>query len=486
MNNYPLVDYLLSRTTPKLPKKEIIKLSEGIGRDKALATECLKLVQAEIAAGNNARGCAMVWLAFALALARDLAAMQAFLDIQRRFDMEEDISFPHYQLAISCLQMYGDELLTEMLDRPCLDWKDENILSFLKNLRVVSHSGDEILRRRVAEEVERLLKECKLDLEAMQLCCELLAVSSPERAGEVIPTYHGKCLDPRRVTKILESVRRRGDARNFFHESWQNLAKKNAILVHYAFKTGNLGLEEEEEEEEIDDDEARERCMEWIASFEKSQRFRDLSPDIQEEAADDLQMILGYLWGYTHSLPEEATAGDIGYLMTNVLPRKVSAEIEWFNNCPRVLNAFFSFLGDIQVNPDVPDILMTIKTHTPRMLERAGDPTFWGLAKSIVMKMKKDGVDITDEAAKYSWIQKYNLEQMASRRGESPMGYQEEMGISSPGESSYFPSWEASSVDKTVTPDPYEPCHCGSGKKYKWCCRENDRKKRRSQAGPSH
>ncbi len=30
--------------------------------------------------------------------------------------------------------------------------------------------------------------------------------------------------------------------------------------------------------------------------------------------------------------------------------------------------------------------------------------------------------------------------------------------------------------------DPYAPCHCGSGKKYKFCCLKNDRKEAKPEA----
>ncbi len=32
---------------------------------------------------------------------------------------------------------------------------------------------------------------------------------------------------------------------------------------------------------------------------------------------------------------------------------------------------------------------------------------------------------------------------------------------------------------------PYEPCSCGSGAKYKFCCRDKDRESKHAQAGPA-
>ncbi|MEK7866526.1 MAG: SEC-C metal-binding domain-containing protein [Planctomycetota bacterium] len=32
--------------------------------------------------------------------------------------------------------------------------------------------------------------------------------------------------------------------------------------------------------------------------------------------------------------------------------------------------------------------------------------------------------------------------------------------------------------------DPYAPCHCGSGKKYKFCCMKSDRKDTKPEAPP--
>jgi uncharacterized protein YecA (UPF0149 family) len=77
-----------------------------------------------------------------------------------------------------------------------------------------------------------------------------------------------------------------------------------------------------------------------------------------------------------------------------------------------------------------------------QIAKRIMDPTHWGIAKSLVMQAKAEGIDIDDQLAVEKYLQNYK-EKMQK---VNPSSYQE------------------------------APCPCGSGEKYKNCCGKEQNK----------
>ena len=92
------------------------------------------------------------------------------------------------------------------------------------------------------------------------------------------------------------------------------------------------------------------------------------------------------------------------------------------------------------------------------------DRSNWGPAKHFVMAAQDAGVDISEPGALEAFMLQFNLKQIARSRTaharQSP--------------------WPLPSAllteDRNSRPPvaPYDPCPCGSGRKYKFCCKQKD------------
>lgn len=446
----------------RVPEKEILHLADAIRKDAAVASECLKLFQDEIAAGNDANGTTIVWAGFALALARSANAKEAFWEIRERYFLSsnEDMAYEHYQIAIACLELFGDEFVEKLLTRvPTTKTGEEELIAWLQEMQIVSQTANDELRRRVADEAERMLTWVKPWPFPLQCCCQLLIAAAPARALSIVPDFLKTCFQPKRLTRMLRAVQKEGNAHRFFANKWQDSAKKLAEEFLTALNEGEL-----EPREEFDDEErASDHIENLISAFEDSRWFQTLPPRLRESAPEDLHTVLDYLWRYTGALPEKADKSGITELMLDILPEKMTARIEWFKDISKVLVAFYSFLGERGTCRRFSEILAAINKNATGMVTQASDPRNWGLAKSHLIMMLRDGVDLSNQAEVDAWTDNFNrriLQSMSSRPTERPM---------EPDGGNMFAQPAGSA--KVNPPDPYKPCPCGSGKKYKWCCR---------------
>ena len=94
------------------------------------------------------------------------------------------------------------------------------------------------------------------------------------------------------------------------------------------------------------------------------------------------------------------------------------------------------------------------------IVARAEDRSSWGPAKTFAMAAHEAGVDLTDEAALQAFILRFNMQLTAptapTRAAPAPRP---------------FASWSKPAQKSPPAAGPYEPCPCGSGRKYKFCCK---------------
>ena len=94
------------------------------------------------------------------------------------------------------------------------------------------------------------------------------------------------------------------------------------------------------------------------------------------------------------------------------------------------------------------------------MSDNANDSGNWGMAKQLVMAAIEAGVNLGDEPALNAFIASYN-EKLASR----------------------FMSSRPPPDARPYSANPYDPCPCGSGKKFKFCCRQEQAERRGDHLG---
>jgi len=187
----------------------------------------------------------------------------------------------------------------------------------------------------------------------------------------------------------------------------------------------------------------------YTKDFSVSPEFLNLPNHLKAEATQDVETFLEFLFNYELDDLKEIKPRNIKTVLTEIFPRKVSAEPEELRNFIPVLVSFFESLKVKGVVKDTPALIKSVKDSEEEMLKNAKNPEYFGMAKSLVMQMKKDGVNFEDKEAVDRWIFNYNQRQTAVP--EEPQG-----------------TTPFSKTGHDVGRN--DPCPCGSGKKYKKCC----------------
>jgi len=190
------------------------------------------------------------------------------------------------------------------------------------------------------------------------------------------------------------------------------------------------------------------RVERWFDAFMASPGFARLNESQQRKAGPIVNHFTEYSFQHLGITPAEWDRGAVRECCTEVLPRKISAEHSFFEAIPPVLGAFFRFLAAQSLHPDGEALAETVEEIASEMTRNARDSRNWGPAKQLVMAAVEAGVDVTDNAAMQSFILQFNQRIAAN-----------------------FPPPDASRAMRPVSANPYDPCPCGSGKKFKFCCR---------------
>ena len=159
---------------------------------------------------------------------------------------------------------------------------------------------------------------------------------------------------------------------------------------------------------------------------------------------------------YLAIAPSEWYCGAVEECCTEILPRKVSAEISFFEAIAPVLSAFFTFLEDQSLLGNGRALAEALKELGDEIVANAEDRSNWGPAKHIVMAAHEAGVDIQDPGAFDAFIQAARFSFAGAMQSSWP----------------FAPAQGPLQRESRTPLDRYAPCPCGSGKKYKFCCHQ--------------
>jgi len=200
----------------------------------------------------------------------------------------------------------------------------------------------------------------------------------------------------------------------------------------------------------------------WYNAFAKSPAFAALTESQQCKAGPIANYFTEHCYRYLDVAPAEWSSNAVRECCIEILPRKVSAELSFFEAIAPVLGAFFRFLSDQSLHAKGHVLSKTVEDIAEDIVRSADDPDNWGMAKTMVMAAHEAGVNVNDHAEFNAFIAAYNA-MLASR-----------MKSSGPP-----PAAPPSSGN------PYDPCPCGSGKKFKYCCRQKQADRRDAHFWPS-
>lgn len=130
---------------------------------------------------------------------------------------------------------------------------------------------------------------------------------------------------------------------------------------------------------------------------------------------------LDYAMTHVGVSPPEMTRDDLGEVLFDLFPRKVST-LEGFDGeeFMRMLRAFWSFLKREFDLPNADACLQFLDDRAARRMDREmNDPSNFGMAKTMVMMGAERGFDMTKQADVERWTAIFN-EEMARGMGELP------------------------------------------------------------------
>ncbi|MBU0754579.1 MAG: hypothetical protein KJ645_05535 [Planctomycetes bacterium] len=373
---HPLVEPLL-HTGPVVPVEVIERLSLEIAQKKSFARQCTNLFRFEAAFQCTPKSYLTVWMAFALARAKNDKAITLFIDL---FDLVDPVEHDMlWELAQFALWQYGDRAVRAVLDDFQRVVEIDHTGYYLGVLEVVGLSQDQLLRRRVADKVIDALNAPDTSPAALMGLVDLAMILEEPRLPAVL--YHWKANvspEERRVLTEVEHILLQTDADQRSDEyrlPWTDLAEFSAEHFSIHFQKTGVPFPSDSVPENIG-----EEFRALAQDFRKSSRFLELPEKFRkdpEQVVVLLTRIFGYLFSAFGTLPDEADAEEVSGLMREVLPKQMVGDPASFRPIPPVLIAFYRYMTDSYSKDEGDEFASLIRSSTDEMFQRAADPNFW-------------------------------------------------------------------------------------------------------------
>jgi uncharacterized short protein YbdD (DUF466 family) len=199
----------------------------------------------------------------------------------------------------------------------------------------------------------------------------------------------------------------------------------------------------------------------WFDEFVGSPCYDPLTEAQRDKAPDIVRFFAEFGFRYIGMAPEQWDRGGLRECCVEVLPRKVTADLAFFQAVAPVLAAFFNFLAEKGLLSNARALAKTVAELDGEIVSASRDERNWGPAKSFAMAAEKAGVDLRDERAMHLFTAEYNSRLLARMPTPRPAFDPPAASLAAP------PTPVRRSEPKTGRNDP---CPCGSGKKFKKCC----------------
>lgn len=151
-----------------------------------------------------------------------------------------------------------------------------------------------------------------------------------------------------------------------------------------------------------------------LARFETwlSDHHRLTSPDEAAAIVSDAGLALDWKWGYAGSDLAHWTTADVAEFLLEWCPRKLSVSPEDSATIPIAVAAFMAFLSDQALleprSSPADDLIRTAAGLTDAFVAAMGDPTNFGMAKSLFASAGADGIDIEDPEQIQAFMDEFN------------------------------------------------------------------------------
>jgi len=135
----------------------------------------------------------------------------------------------------------------------------------------------------------------------------------------------------------------------------------------------------------------------WIQEFESSKYFDALNNVHKENANFVANTFMDFMHNYEYVQPHEWTSSNVESVCLDIVPRKITSEIETFEYYGDILIQFLIFLGSKNYILNSKKLIKTVQKIKGKIASEAKKTENWGMAKSLMMSAQDQGFDINDE-----------------------------------------------------------------------------------------
>jgi hypothetical protein len=155
----------------------------------------------------------------------------------------------------------------------------------------------------------------------------------------------------------------------------------------------------------------------WDDDFVESAFYDALSEAQKESANFAASCFINYMSDYEGVSPKDWKSNHVQSVCLEWIPKKVTAEIEFFNCFGDIIIAFLNFLDDKQYIKNAKTLQKTVAEIKHKIPAIAADPRNWGMAKSMMMGAQKSGYDINDKDDLNDYMMDYNAQTIGQLHG---------------------------------------------------------------------
>ena len=221
-------------------------------------------------------------------------------------------------------------------------------------------------------------------------------IGVPERPGEVYSiAFDAQTLDSLSDDYLLGCIEE-GDSESeycLYEEDLEPAARRDDDQMQRV-AMANLSRRMDDLDPESGDPEMDQALLdEWLDAFRQSPEFQRIPDSIKDLAADAPDTFARFAFDYELRDIGKWTTADVRMVCLDLVPRKVTAEAEFFEHFGAGLAAFFAFLDRERLMKGAGALAAVATKIAPEIPKQAGNSSNWGMAKSFMMGAMGSGFD---------------------------------------------------------------------------------------------
>ena len=135
----------------------------------------------------------------------------------------------------------------------------------------------------------------------------------------------------------------------------------------------------------------------WTEEFESSDQFASMTEYQKENGGFVVDSFMSFIKNYEYVNPIDWDRDNVIAVCLEIIPRKITDKLEFFENYGDVLISFFSFLGQSEYIINSEELIKAVKKIKGKIPEIANNSDNWGMAKSMMISAQEGDFDISDE-----------------------------------------------------------------------------------------